>query len=361
MTTNLSKPEPPPIPNNKTPVWELVIADMRERDASGRAKYGGPLQPFNGRRPLVDAYQEVLDLAVYLRQQLYETEARERVGELIQDERDDQAVALTRARELRQQAEDMCAQRTRERDAMERRALAAEASLAAERERLAPQFPELPPRYTVEAEGPNGEWIVFFMGCRDYPDEGVPTREAAIEAAWSEFLSEQCDGTWRAFIGEFRRPRGSVLNGQAEPPNTIEVAMPAADRVVEQVQSIDPQLLVEPGVCGVVWGNLSERGFDVVESFGLAGVSNEAVKELASQAATAGDWRPDGQWLAVWLRTPAPRRRLQGPWFYHGKTDIMAWMRPAWVVNKAGDLDPALVSKIAKHVFEVIGAARAKV
>ena len=45
---------------------------MRERDNIGREKYHTPLQPFNGRDPLIDAYQEALDLAVYLRQAIYE-------------------------------------------------------------------------------------------------------------------------------------------------------------------------------------------------------------------------------------------------------------------------------------------------
>lgn len=49
-----------------------VLADMRERDATGRARYGVPLQPHNGRDALVDAYQELLDAAVYLRQHIYE-------------------------------------------------------------------------------------------------------------------------------------------------------------------------------------------------------------------------------------------------------------------------------------------------
>ncbi len=68
----LSAPEPPPKPNDKPAVWDLVMADMRERDASGRAKYGTPLQPHNGRDWLVDSYQEALDLAVYLRQGIFE-------------------------------------------------------------------------------------------------------------------------------------------------------------------------------------------------------------------------------------------------------------------------------------------------
>jgi hypothetical protein len=38
----------------------------------GIAKYGTPLQTFNGRDPLIDAYQEALDLAVYLKQAIME-------------------------------------------------------------------------------------------------------------------------------------------------------------------------------------------------------------------------------------------------------------------------------------------------
>jgi len=63
-----STPEPPPKPTGGRPVWELVIEDMLEREREGRRKYGAPLQAGNGRDPLVDAYQEALDLAVYLRQ-----------------------------------------------------------------------------------------------------------------------------------------------------------------------------------------------------------------------------------------------------------------------------------------------------
>lgn len=64
--------EPDPIPNDRPAVWALVIADMQARDAEGRRKYGTPLQPHNGRDALVDAYQECLDMAVYLRQAIEE-------------------------------------------------------------------------------------------------------------------------------------------------------------------------------------------------------------------------------------------------------------------------------------------------
>lgn len=70
----MNRPEPDPVPNERLPVWQTVIADMVERERMGREKYGVPLQAFNGRQPLKDAYQEVLDLAVYIRQRITEDE-----------------------------------------------------------------------------------------------------------------------------------------------------------------------------------------------------------------------------------------------------------------------------------------------
>jgi len=70
--TSLIEPEPAPAQNNEIPIWNLVIEDMQARDRFGRAKYGTPLQPYNGRDALADAYQEALDLLVYLRQMIYE-------------------------------------------------------------------------------------------------------------------------------------------------------------------------------------------------------------------------------------------------------------------------------------------------
>lgn len=70
----LLEPEPPPSANASPAIWDLVIADMRERDANGLRKYGTRLQANNGRDALVDAYQEALDLAVYLRQAIAERE-----------------------------------------------------------------------------------------------------------------------------------------------------------------------------------------------------------------------------------------------------------------------------------------------
>lgn len=45
-----------------------LIPDMLERDRIGRERYGVPLRVWNGRDALADAYQEALDLVVYLEQ-----------------------------------------------------------------------------------------------------------------------------------------------------------------------------------------------------------------------------------------------------------------------------------------------------
>lgn len=73
---NLSQPEPPPKQNDLPAVWDLVRDDIADRDRSGFDKYGTRLQPNNGRNALRDAYQEALDLVVYLRQAIYEQENR---------------------------------------------------------------------------------------------------------------------------------------------------------------------------------------------------------------------------------------------------------------------------------------------
>lgn len=77
MDTNMS--EPAPKKTKGQPIWELVIQDMFKRNMVGIEKYGTPLQAFNGRNSLLDAYQEVLDLVVYLRQHLEERQVMAKV------------------------------------------------------------------------------------------------------------------------------------------------------------------------------------------------------------------------------------------------------------------------------------------
>jgi hypothetical protein len=65
-----------PLPTaGRVDVTPLVIADLQARTEGGIRTYGRPLQTFNGRSALRDAYEEALDLAQYLKQLLLEEEA----------------------------------------------------------------------------------------------------------------------------------------------------------------------------------------------------------------------------------------------------------------------------------------------
>lgn len=63
--------EPPPTPGRER-VLDAVLEDLRARAEEGRKKYGTYLETHNGRRGLMDAYQEALDLVMYLKQCLME-------------------------------------------------------------------------------------------------------------------------------------------------------------------------------------------------------------------------------------------------------------------------------------------------
>jgi hypothetical protein len=64
--------QPPPVPSNRPAIVDLVVEDMVERKRIGIERYGMPLQSHNGRDALIDAYQEALDLVMYLRQAIEE-------------------------------------------------------------------------------------------------------------------------------------------------------------------------------------------------------------------------------------------------------------------------------------------------
>lgn len=68
--------QPAPVANDRPAVWPAVIKDMETRDQLGRQRYGVPLQPNNGRDALRDAYEEALDLAVYLKQAILERDGK---------------------------------------------------------------------------------------------------------------------------------------------------------------------------------------------------------------------------------------------------------------------------------------------
>ena len=72
----LNIPEPPPEAAGGPAMWDLVIADMRDRDRFGTEKYGQRLVAHDGRDAMKDAYQEALDLCVYFRKAIYERDGK---------------------------------------------------------------------------------------------------------------------------------------------------------------------------------------------------------------------------------------------------------------------------------------------
>ena len=64
-------PEPKP-KKGSIHILDLVQQDLVDRAEAGKKKYGTYLEANNGRNALMDAYQEALDLCMYLRQAIEE-------------------------------------------------------------------------------------------------------------------------------------------------------------------------------------------------------------------------------------------------------------------------------------------------
>lgn len=76
MSTTKVEDQPPPVPNARPAIVDLVIADLLERKRIGTERYGTPLQAHNGRGALVDLYQELQDATFYVRQVIEERNGR---------------------------------------------------------------------------------------------------------------------------------------------------------------------------------------------------------------------------------------------------------------------------------------------
>lgn len=68
--------QPMPRHNNEPFVKDAVIADIEELCERRRIKYGTHLQAYNGRDALQDAYEELIDGALYLKQLIMERKDR---------------------------------------------------------------------------------------------------------------------------------------------------------------------------------------------------------------------------------------------------------------------------------------------
>lgn len=120
---SLVEEQAPPEDSEGPAVWDLVIEDVRaldgatlrvahenaraavvvdaeNRDSVGLARYGKRLRPFNGRDALVDAYQEALDKAVYLRQAIEEQESRAHGAGVLRSIYEDELRSILRIRAL---------------------------------------------------------------------------------------------------------------------------------------------------------------------------------------------------------------------------------------------------------------------
>lgn len=72
--TKASEHQPPPQPG-QVDVADYVLSDIQARVDAGQKKYGTKLQTSNNRNALWDAYQEAIDLVMYLRQAILEADA----------------------------------------------------------------------------------------------------------------------------------------------------------------------------------------------------------------------------------------------------------------------------------------------
>ena len=73
--SKVTDPEPGPLDSCGPDIADLVCEDIQARKEIGIKTYGIPLRSFNGRKPLRDAYAEILDMAHYVRQEIAEREA----------------------------------------------------------------------------------------------------------------------------------------------------------------------------------------------------------------------------------------------------------------------------------------------
>lgn len=99
--------QPLPRASSYPHIHDIVAVDVGGRKAIGIERYGKPLQPFNGRKAMVDLYQELLDASVYCRQEMFEREellkfVDEAIAAYHSGKWDELGVAIGQLQELRE-------------------------------------------------------------------------------------------------------------------------------------------------------------------------------------------------------------------------------------------------------------------
>jgi len=77
--------QPPPIHTDERHTVDAVREDLDTRKQMGIKKYGVALQPSNGRDSLQDAYEEALDLCVYLKNEILRREVDMRIAKAVEN------------------------------------------------------------------------------------------------------------------------------------------------------------------------------------------------------------------------------------------------------------------------------------
>jgi hypothetical protein len=85
----LVEPQPTPTKNDLPYMWPKAMERFaklaKARDDFGVKKYGSRIQPFNGRNPITDALQELLDAFVYFEQIIFESEYKDTIVKAAED------------------------------------------------------------------------------------------------------------------------------------------------------------------------------------------------------------------------------------------------------------------------------------
>jgi len=76
--------QPQPIQTSERHIVDVVREDLETRKQMGIKKYGVALQPSNGRDSLQDAYEEALDLCVYLKNEILRREVESRIAKAVE-------------------------------------------------------------------------------------------------------------------------------------------------------------------------------------------------------------------------------------------------------------------------------------
>lgn len=198
--------QPMPKKTNEAFTHDAVIRDVHERMKLGVRKYGTPLQPSNGRDSLTDAYEEALDLVVYIKNELLKRDAQPKSdGKDIRLANQEKTIAaqadmIVHLRERSEELDVMNGRYKAASDLVEVRSQEVE-RLRRDNERLSTQLNEL--NLARATKWPSGIWnlvqTVYSMGWNDRvqhrPDDFYDQKKGLSERVRKIFYDEVFPGS----------------------------------------------------------------------------------------------------------------------------------------------------------------------